>query len=386
MMKKAILKRAAALLLAVVLTVAVSACASFVDMVKGFADTATYMQGESNIRSEMTVSVKLTDNAKPMAFGQFLAACVSAYEESGEDALESLFLNLKAGLSVVTEVYEDTMLLSLGWAGPNGSETLLTLILIGQTLYISTEILQYAGYLDLPLELSSILLQIDCDYIKIDLSTIPGMLEMFVDLELELQEAGDAQAAVQSAADALMAALRDYTPKILTEEYKDILKSEGGGYTLTLNAKTTLALLGEIISMAAEYENDIKAFLLEAGGEFGLEASMLDEVDFGELARDYEEEMKDIVIGKDIPDFDLIYKIAGTGSGANKKQTSSVSLSIPVDEEDLPFSKIIIEGSGVTTIMTKAVAAPAGNVLTLEELMMKIMVGSMDSDMDLYGF
>ncbi|MDR0325911.1 MAG: hypothetical protein LBI19_07470 [Oscillospiraceae bacterium] len=372
-MKRAILKRAAALLLAAVFTVAVSACASFADMVTGFADTATYMRGESNIRSETTLSVKLSDNAKPMSFAQLISEAQNAMED-GQAAAEFLLIGLELGFSVVTEIYEDTALVSLGWVGPNGTETLLTLILIDQTIYISTELLGYAGYIDALAEYSGILSLIDCDYIKIDLSTIPGMLEAFTEFDLELEQSADAQAKLQSAMDTLVNVLRDYTPRILTEEYKDILKSEGGGYTLTLNAETTLALLGEVVSMLAEYESDVKAFLLEIGGEFGLEAAMLDDADFGELAREYEKETQDIVIGDDIPDFDLVYKVAGTGSGANKKQTASLSLAVPVDDDEVPFDKIIFECSGVSTVVTQPVGVPSGNVLSLEELMMRIML------------
>ena len=378
-MKKTTIKRAAALLLTVVFALSASACASFADMVKGFADAATYMRGESNVRSEMTLSVKFSENAKYMTFAEFLSEYQNIPDEDSVMGwLTDLAAEAKVGLSVVTELYEDTALVSLGWIGPGGTETLLTLILIDQTLYISTEVLGYAGHLDALAEYGEILALIDCDYIKIDLSTVPGMLEMFGEIDLELQQTEEAQAAIQSAVDTLADVLREYTPKVLTQDYQNVLTKGNGGYTLTLNAETALALLGEIISLMAEYETDVKAFLLETGGEFGLDAEILEDIDFQEVVLEFEKMLEESATDEDVLNFDLVYAVAGEGKDADKKQTSSFSLTLSVDEEDIPFDKVLLEGGSVSTVTTQPVTVPEGKSLSLEELMMRLMFSSMD--------
>ncbi|MCL1807116.1 MAG: hypothetical protein FWG31_05385 [Oscillospiraceae bacterium] len=371
---KRTIKRAAVLLLTVAVAVTLSACASFADLVEGFAGAATYMHGETNVRSEMQLSVKLADNAKPVPFGQF----ISLIDENAHSAaeLEDILTETELGISVITEQYGDSLLVSIGWVGSSGVEPLLTLIYDDQALYISTEILGALSQIDsIASEIGMILPLIGNDYIKIDLSTIPGMLDMLPGFAMPEIPQGT-QESIQEAADAFAGALREYTPKILTEEFEQILRRDNGGYLLTLNAETTLALLGEIISMAVEYEQELKDFLLNIGGEYGLEAAMLDEVNFRELAEEYEAEAANIVIGEDIPAFHLVYHVAGTGKGSGKKQTSSFRFTTPIDDFDLPFDKLIISGSSVSTIMTKPIAVPA-NTVTLESLIGKLMLSQM---------
>lgn len=376
-MKNMILRRVTALFLAVAITITISACASFADLVTGFADAATYMRGETNVRSEVSLNLKTSDDAKPLSFTQLLDRSMAYAENYDESILNALFTDLEMGFSLVTETYEDTALISLNWLGEGGNqEPLMTLILIDETIYISTELLGYTDNISELDEYEAMLSLIDCDYIKIDISSMTDMLDTTAGLELEQQP--DAQTAFQSASDSLAEVLRNYTPKVLTEEYADTLKRENGGYTLTLNAETALALLSEVVNMMLEYETDIMAYLRETGGELGLDSAALDELDLKQTATEMQASLADVTIGEDIPNFDMVYKVSGSGSGANKKQTSSMLLTMPVEEEDVPFEVLTVQADSVTTIMTAPVAAPTGNVLSLEELMMQLMLVSED--------
>jgi hypothetical protein len=411
-MKNAILRRAGALLLALVLTLSVSACGGGVaDSVQGFVNAITHMDGEQNTRSEMTMSFKFSESARPMPFAQFLTEVVNvSNSRSGMADMERLLLSTEFGVTMVAEVYEDTAFTSIGWAGPYGPETVMSFAVTdANTVYIGTEILRYlggiAGAAGIPqAELNMVLSMIDCDYIKIDISGLTGMMNSLGGLgdlggmgmpdfgfgnNFGMEMPDEIQAALDKAGGTFMEVLREYTPKILTEEHRDILKSEGGGFTLTLNTEKAIALIGEILHMAAEYENEIRSFLLDIGGPLGIQPYMLNGLNLRDAVSAFERETANIVIGKDIPDFNLVYKVSGTGSGAQKRQTNNLSLMIPVDDPSVPFDKLFINADSVTTITRQRVAAPSGRTLSLEELlgsaMMNFGMGNMFGGVPQFG-
>jgi hypothetical protein len=412
------LKRMTALLLAILLAFVLTACgpspdpdagtdngpagdggtqqdgstADHADNVSGFADAMTYMRGETNLREEVTLSVKLSEDARPVALSQLINEVFAAAQSDTENAIMGLLTGLAStteiGLSIVSEIYDGSVRASIGWAGPNGVEDLLTFAMLDNAIYISTEVLGLLGGIDALAEqeiVATVLGLIDCDYIKIDLETLPDLLSSFGLSADDLSSLTDSMSvdmdAIWPMMETIYDTIREYTPQILTEDYA--LTRSGDAYTLTLNADSLLSLTGDIIVLMAEYEGELKAFLLDFFSTAGLGGTDLAEIEtglasvsFADLAGQFDGVVAEI--RDEIPAFDMSMTVAGTGDGASKRLTSSFDFSMSAAGiDEIPFEAIILSGTSTSAVMAAPIAEPSGKVSSLEELVGKIMLAMM---------
>jgi hypothetical protein len=326
-----IFKRAAILSLAIAVITGLTSC-TFTRTLKGFRDAAVYMNGEPNIKNQAVISVKLSEDATPKNLSQFISEIRAESPLAG--GLAGLAVGTEINLSAVTEVYDGNISISLGWVEPDGkTETLMTLIYHGGTLYASTELLGLIGSIQLSGKRSANLARIDCDYIKFSLDALPDLFERFTgtkpNMSMLPMDFGEALEEL----DTLLEAIGDNLRKILTKECRGNLTRDGAEYTLTLDRTVALAMYDRFISLT-DYEDT-----------------------FSDKYRD------------GIPRFDAAYTVSGTGKRSAKVRSSSFSVSSAAD--GLPF--FTVGGAGVTTVMTGPIEEPSGKTLTVEQLIMQIM-------------
>ena len=383
---RTMIRRAATLALAVALMISVASCAAYGDLVKGFADTAAYMQGEENIRAETKVTISLSENAKPVSFTQFVNTAVKAAEEEDETAL----LGIEIGLMMIAEIYEGRAFAKLGWVGEGGLiDTLLTIVIIDETAFISTEILKYAGKINALAQYVPMLNMIRYDYITVEYDYLCELLNSEFADKADIEDIPDFSALepiLRAAMTAFTDVMRDYTPKVIT---KDIIKKEKDVYTLALDAEASIQIIGEILNIAAQNEEAIKEFLFDIITEAGaiietdkdLDAafSPLGDADFTELAAKAGDKINSLIIGDDIPDFEMTFAISGVGRGADKKQTAAMSIfADDLSKFGAPFDVLSVDVSSVHTIAKDKIIAPSGSTIPLSDLV--AMVGMMQAN------
>jgi hypothetical protein len=360
--------------MAVILTIALTACATYVNRVKGFTDAVTFMNGETNIRTEATMTFKFTENARPMTFSEFLKAI------QNDSDIERLMTRTEFGISLALEVYDDTFELIIGWYNGGQPEILMSIIFVDDTIYISTELIDYVFemFADELEAFGTLLSMFSVDYISLDLDS--ELLEM-LDLEDVFGAAAmdaETEAFMLAANDKLADVMREYIPKLLTE---DMLSADGRTYTLTLNAETTIQLLKDILNLVAVNESAIKEFIRELGEVMEIEEYALrelDELNFTEFVLEGLKALDDLVIGEDLPDFDLVYTVTGTGRNAEKAQTSAFAFVMNLKDFDAdPIDALFFDLNSVTTISKGRIAAPSGNIISVEDIvaMVEDMLG-----------
>ena len=364
------IRRIIAIALAALFVFALTAC-SAADIVSGFVDAATYMSDETNIRTESDFKIILSENAKPVSFSGLVNAIIS----EGPDVLPDFEL----GMSVLSEIYEDSGKFVLSWLGSDGTaETLMTIVTVDDMVYIGLELLGYIRYIDELSEFAPLLAFFNYDYITIDVNYLYELLEIDpADMMQPEINTADLEAMMRSAMTKLDGILRNYTPQVLT---KEVITKDSDKYTLTLDAESAIELIGEILNIASQNEDAIKDFLYSLFEEMTVYlddtidipeeiGDFLDDLDFSQLSSLFDDAVADVIIGEDIPDFNLSLSVSGIGRGDEKKQVTNTSFVMKdFAQEDFPIDKLAFEINNTTTITQQPVSAPTGNIVSIEEL------------------
>ena len=370
MMKmKRVFKQAAILALAVLVTVMMSACGAYADIVDGFLDAATYMSGESNVRTAANYTLRFSENAAPVSLARVINAAIAGDE--------GFLTGVEVAFSAEAEVYEDTAKVTLAWIGAAGAETLMTVIIVDDVIYIGMELLAYVSQIDELAQFAPMLTFFNFDYIAVDTGYLLEMMDVDMDKLSDMEGHAEIGAILRSAAGTFSDSLRSHTPQVLT---KDIIAKEGDAYTLTLDAESAMQLFAEVLNIAKQNEDAIKSFLnelfAELTGKIPAAAELpeemlefLDNLDFEQIESKYNEAVADLIIGKDIPTFDFSLTVSGTGSGAEMKQTTGVSfVTADMGDHSAPFEMLFLEVDVVTEVTNSPITVPTGNILALEDL------------------
>ena len=391
-MKNKLIKRTAAAALAVLLAFALTACDSFEQKLQGLIEATMFMAGEPNLNSSAVVTLRFSDSAEPVSLADFIQVI-------GSPEFPEALKGMKIMLEVTSAVYADSMAVQVYWLNGDGREQLMSMIYLGEDLYIGTGILELAGAIDG--EAAGLLPMFGgADYLHISVPSMFGDSAMFgpaglfageivlpdfdIDFAEKLSELqGD-----------LSAALRTAIEQLLTEEFDESLRVAGGEDILTLNSEMAVRFAKAALELFLEHDREIIEYVL------GTANSLLGEELFSES--DIEYELAEAVsavnealafmasdeFAGNVPEINFEYRVRAAGTGANKVQTSSVRLDMPASAMqmlELPFDKFELSISQVVAIQAAPITAPQGATASLEDIMGDMLGGIMGFAGDVFA-
>ena len=392
-MKNKLIKRTAAAALAVLLAFTLTACDSFEQKLQGLIEATMFMAGEPNLNTSAVVTLRFSDDAEPVSLADFIQAV------AGSESPEVL-KGMEIALEVTIAVYADNMALKVYWLNGDDREEMMSMVYLGEDVYIGTGMLEFAGAIDD--ELAGLLAPMfgGADYLHISGSSMFGDSGMMGPAGLLGGEAilpdfdTDLAEKISAFQGDLSAALQTAIEQLLTEEFDESLSVANGEYILSLNTEMAVRFTKAALELFLEHDREIVEYMLGAVNDlFGEELFSESDIEEGlaEAVSAVNEALAFMATDEftsNVPEVNFEYRVKATGEGADKVQTSSMRLDMPASAMqvlELPFDKFELSISEVVAIQTTPITAPQGVTVSLDDIMGDMFGGMMGFAGDMFA-
>lgn len=339
----------------------------------------------TNEKSEMELSFKLSPNAKPISFAEFVNKMANLGEMNGSAAdreVENILATTEFGLKMAVEVNDGDIEIAVEWLGINGYEDIVTIVMIDETIYISATIIDALAATDMAKndpEAAADFSMLACDYIEINLGDLPsflydGLYEILDILDVMVGElVGDLESELDGFIEGMISEmlggieLDHRFGALMTSLGNAAISQTSSGFNFNLNSNNIADVLTNIISAIEEHEDYIKFLLPTILRQIGMGQSeingvvaivnLLDLSELAQMAGMLADEITDMI------DFDISVSYSDTAS------RTAFDLSVYVAMDDLPPGGLLSASiKASSSDSTRAIRKPSGDILTFNDL------------------